>query len=77
MSVSFRAAHHGTLFLDEIGDMPLPLQVKLLRVLQERQVRPVGSTKAVPIDVRLISATHRSLEAEMRRGSFARIYITG
>ena len=66
----FQTAHHGTLFLDEIGDMPLPLQVKLLRVLQERQVRPVGSTKAMPIDVRLISATHRQLEAEMRRGSF-------
>lgn len=66
----FQAAHHGTLFLDEIGDMPLPLQVKLLRVLQERQVRPVGSTKAVPIDVRLISATHRNLEVEMRNGHF-------
>ena len=58
----FQSAHNGTLFLDEIGDMPLHLQVKLLRVLQEKQVRPVGSTTAVPVDVRIISATHRNLE---------------
>ena len=66
----FQAANGGTLFLDEIGDMPLPLQVKLLRVLQERAVRPVGATEAVPIDVRILSATHRDLDAAMREGQF-------
>ncbi len=57
----FQSARSGTLFLDEIGDMPLPLQVKLLRVIEEKKVRPVGSTTSVPIDVRIISATHRDL----------------
>lgn len=66
----FQAAHTGTLFLDEIGDMPLALQVKLLRVLQDRQVRPVGSTTAIPVDVRIISATHRDLNEEMEAGNF-------
>lgn len=66
----FQAANGGTLFLDEIGDMPLPLQVKLLRVLQERAIRPVGATEAVPIDVRILSATHRDLDAAMRDGQF-------
>jgi len=66
----FQAADGGTLFLDEIGDMPLPLQVKLLRVLQERAVRPVGATASVPIDVRILSATHRDLDAAMRDGQF-------
>jgi len=66
----FMAAHRGTLFLDEIGDMPLSLQVKLLRVLQEQQIRPVGSTRALPVDVRIISATHRDLEDEMAEGRF-------
>jgi len=57
-----QSADHGSLFLDEIGDMPLPLQAKLLRVLQDGQVRPVGATLSVAVDVRVISATHRSLE---------------
>ncbi|WIX35052.1 two-component system response regulator GlrR [Salinicola sp. JS01] len=66
----FLAADGGTLFLDEIGDMPLTLQVKLLRALQERQIRPLGSTKSVPIDVRIISATHRDLDRAMHEGDF-------
>ena len=66
----FQAANGGTLFLDEIGDMPLALQVKLLRVLQERVVRPVGATQAKAVDVRLISATHRDLDAAMAQGQF-------
>jgi two-component system response regulator GlrR len=63
-------ADGGTLFLDEIGDMPLVLQVKLLRVLQERTVRQVGSDQARPVDVRVLSATHRDLDAAMRAGQF-------
>jgi two-component system, NtrC family, response regulator GlrR len=66
----FQAADGGTLFLDEIGDMPLAFQAKLLRVLQDMQVRPLGSTEAVPVDVRVISATHRNLEEEMAAGRF-------
>jgi two-component system response regulator GlrR len=66
----FQAAHGGTLFLDEIGDMPLSLQVKLLRVLQERLVRPVGATEGIPVDVRIITATHRDLGEEMAEGRF-------
>lgn len=66
----FQLAEGGTLFLDEIGDMPLLLQVKLLHALQERVVRPVGSTQTIPIDVRIISATHRDLKAEIIAGNF-------
>ncbi|MGI9249337.1 MAG: sigma 54-interacting transcriptional regulator [Woeseiaceae bacterium] len=66
----FQAAEGGTLMLDEIGDMPMRLQVKLLRVLQESQVRPVGSTGAKDIDVRVISATHRDLQELMTQGRF-------
>jgi len=66
----FQAAEGGTLLLDEIGDMPMRLQVKLLRVLQEQQVRPVGSTDAIDVDVRVISATHRDLQDFMGQGRF-------
>lgn len=66
----FRAAEGGTLFLDEIGDMPVALQVKLLRVLQERKVRPLGSNRDIEINVRIISATHRDLPKAMARGEF-------
>ena len=66
----FQAADGGTLLLDEIGDMPPALQVKLLRVLQERAVRPLGSSQSIPVDVRIISATHRDLEAAMAEGQF-------
>ncbi|MDE1493480.1 two-component system response regulator GlrR [Xenorhabdus bovienii] len=66
----FLAAQGGTLFLDEIGDMPLALQVKLLRVLQERKVRPLGSNRDIDIDVRIISATHRDLPKAMQRNEF-------
>jgi two-component system response regulator GlrR len=66
----FQAADGGTVFLDEIGDMPPALQVKLLRVLQERSVRPVGASATVPIDVRILSATHRDLDAALADGSF-------
>ncbi|HKC54120.1 MAG TPA: sigma 54-interacting transcriptional regulator [Burkholderiales bacterium] len=64
------AADGGTLFLDEIGDMPLALQAKLLRVLQDHEVRAVGATQGTPVDVRIISATHRDLDAQMKGGRF-------
>ncbi|MEX2516708.1 MAG: sigma 54-interacting transcriptional regulator [Gammaproteobacteria bacterium] len=66
----FQAANGGTLFLDEVGDMPLALQVKLLRVLQDFQVRPLGSTKSYPVDVRIISATHRDLAEAVKESEF-------
>ncbi len=66
----FEAADGGTLLLDEIGDMPLPMQVALLRVLQERQVRPLGSDTQVPVDVRVLVATHADLEQAVREGRF-------
>jgi two-component system response regulator HydG len=66
----FVEASGGTLFLDEIGDMPLEMQAKLLRALQERRVRPVGSNTELPFDARVFAATHRDLEAEVRAGRF-------
>jgi DNA-binding NtrC family response regulator len=65
-----KAAHGGTLFLDEIGDMPLEAQAKLLRVLQAREVMPIGATQAEPVDVRVVCATHRDLNAQQARGAF-------
>ena len=66
----FREADGGTLFLDEIGDMALPTQAKILRVLQEREVMPVGARHALPVDLRVVAATHRDLEADVEAGRF-------
>ena len=66
----FRKAHGGTLFLDEVGELSPGVQAKLLRALQQREVRPVGATQAVPVDIRIVSATHRDLQAMLRDGSF-------
>jgi len=68
----FEQAHHGTLFLDEIGDMPVALQTRLLRVLEESEVERIGGDKPVPVDVRVIVATHRNLEKMVEEGSFRR-----
>jgi transcriptional regulator with PAS, ATPase and Fis domain len=66
----FAAANHGSVFLDEIGEMPLHLQVKLLRVIEEKQVWAVGSTKPVPVDIRIIASTNRDLAKEVEAGRF-------
>src|SRR5579862_3809658 len=69
-SGKFEQAHRGTLFLDEIGDMPLAMQAKLLRVLEEAEVERIGGSKPIPVDVRVLVATHRDLDALVRAGSF-------
>jgi two-component system response regulator PilR (NtrC family) len=66
----FQAAEGGTLFLDEVADLPLPMQVKLLRAIQEKAVRPLGAPAEVPVDVRIISATHKDLGGMVERGEF-------
>lgn len=66
----FEQADGGTLFLDEIGEMPLAMQPKLLRVLQERTVRPIGDSREIPVDVRIVAATNRDLESEVEKGNF-------
>ena len=66
----FREANGGTIFLDEVGELPLELQVKLLRTLQEKEIEPVGAGKTVPVDVRIISATNRNLQEEIEQGNF-------
>src|SRR5438093_11320737 len=76
----FQAANGGTLFLDEVADLPLPMQVKLLRAIQEKRVRKVGSTAEEPVDVRIISATHKKLPAlvdagEFRQDLFYRLHV--
>src|SRR5439155_7483973 len=76
----FEQADHGKLFLDEIGDMPLSMQAKLLRVLEEGEVERIGSAKPLSVDVRVIVATHRNLEVLVREGKFRqdlfhRVYV--
>lgn len=66
----FQAAHHGTLFLDEVADLPLSMQVKLLRVIQEKAVKSVGGIEEVAVDTRILSATHKDLEMEVQQGRF-------
>ena len=76
----FEQAHRGTLFLDEIGDMPLAMQAKLLRVLEEGEVERIGGDKSIPVDVRVLVATHRNLEDLVKEGKFRedlfhRVYV--
>jgi two-component system response regulator PilR (NtrC family) len=66
----FQAAHGGTLFLDEVADLPLSLQVKLLRAIQEKSIRPLGEPREIPVDVRIVSATHKNLAEMVRNGDF-------
>jgi two-component system, NtrC family, response regulator PilR len=66
----FQAANKGTLFLDEVADLPMPMQVKLLRAIQEKAIRPVGSAKEIPLDVRILSATHKNLETLVQQNLF-------
>lgn len=66
----FQAAHQGTLFLDEVADLPMPMQVKLLRAIQEKRIRPVGAKEEIAVDVRILSATHRNLAALVEDGLF-------
>lgn len=66
----FQAAHKGTLFLDEVADLPLGMQVKLLRAIQEKAIKPVGGTEELSVDIRILSATHKDLEKEVEEGSF-------
>src|SRR5690606_7469288 len=66
----FQAAEGGTLFFDEVADLPLDMQVKLLRAIQEKSVRPVGAAEEIPTDVRILCATHKNLEEEVKEGRF-------
>lgn len=66
----FQSAHGGTLFLDEVADLPLAMQVKLLRAIQEKKVRPIGAQTEIPVDIRLLSATHKNLQAQVNAGGF-------
>mgnify|MGYP000134515990 CR=1 FL=1 len=72
----FELAHKGTIFLDEIGEIPISLQAKLLRVLQEREIRRIGSNRVQPVDVRVISATNINIEEKSGKGSSAPTCIT-